>query len=197
MIVAGCSGSGAARPTPEPAAIEMPVAEATAAELPVVEATTTSPAGPPFEAASYQNTLAGYQFHYPAGWFVGPVEQYSRCGITPLTSWGRPSDDLPEETPPGETRLDTTVQLWDPMGDLEAFVQQHVPAWEASGIAIALPAAWTLSDGRPARGFVVSGSDDMQAYSFFTTMAYNYLGLGGSGDLSVLSDIAHTVRPLF
>src|SRR3972149_5573410 len=50
-------------------------------------------------------------------------------GITAFTSWSRPIDTFPNETPPGETRLDVTVQLWDPTGDLEAFLEQRFLAW--------------------------------------------------------------------
>jgi hypothetical protein len=53
-----------------------------------------------------------------------------------------------------------------------------------------------LSDGRPARAFVVAGSDGAQGYFFFTTLGDNYLVLSGSGDLDLLAEIARTVRPL-
>jgi hypothetical protein len=103
---------------------------------------------------------------------------------------------LPGETPPGETRLDATVQLWEPTGDLEAFLAQRRGAWDASGITIISQGTWTLSDGRAAVDFVVEGSDGAQAYFFFTTIGDKYLVLSGSGDLDLLAGIAHTVRPL-
>jgi hypothetical protein len=161
-----------------------------------VEPTATVPAGPTFEATTYRNEASGFEFDYPAGWFVGPVEQQSRGGITAFTSWERPTDVFPDETPPGETRFDVTVQLWDPHNDLEAFVAQRMGAWDASGSAVASEETWTLSDGRTARGFVVTGADGAQAYFFFTTIGDNYLVLSGSGDLALLAEIAHTVRPL-
>ena len=92
--------------------------------------------------------------------------------------------------------MDVTVQLWDPKGDLPAFINQRMLAWEASGIAIAAEESWTLSDSRPARAFVVSGADGAQAYFFFTTIGDDYLVLSGSGDLALLAEIAHTVRPI-
>jgi hypothetical protein len=169
------------------------------------EAPPTSPAstpeptatiGPSFEATTYRDEVSGYEFQHPAGWFVGPVEQYSRGGITAFTSWERPTDVLPDATPPGQTRIDATVQLWDPKGDLEAFVQQRLGAWEASGIAVAPQEDWTLSDGRAARAFILTGSDGAQSYVFLTTLGDSYLVLGGEGDLTLLAEIAHTVRPI-
>jgi hypothetical protein len=180
-----------------------PAAQPTSTEAPppVAESPTAtlepSPvAGPSFEAVSYRDEVAGFEFDHPASWFVGPVEQYSRGGITAFTSWERPTDLLPGETPPGETRLDVAVQLWDPTGDLEAFVQQRRGAWDASGISVVSQEEWSLEDGRPARAFVVAGADGAQAYFFFTTIGDRYLVLSGDGDLALLAEIARTVRPI-
>ncbi len=124
------------------------------------------------------------------------MEQQSRGGITAFTSWERPTDVLPGETPEGETRLDVTVQLWDPQNDLEAFVEQRLLAWDASGIAVPSDETWSLSDGRAARAFLVVGPDGAPAFFFFTTVGENYLVLSGSGNVDLLAEIAHTVRPL-
>jgi hypothetical protein len=151
---------------------------------------------PSFEPATYQNDLAGFAFDYPASWTVGPTQQQSRGGITSFTSWSRPADVVPDETPPGETRLDVTVQLWDPKGDLVAFLGQRRGAWEASGITVIDENHWTIeADGRPAASFVVQGSDGAQAYFFFTTVGDDYLVLSGGGDLALLAEIAGTFRP--
>jgi hypothetical protein len=162
----------------------------------MAEPTPTTPPGPSFEAATYRNETSGFELDYPAGWVVGPDQQYSRGGITPFTSWERPTDVLPGENPPGETRFDATVQLWDPKGDLPAFLEQRRMAWDGSGIVVLSQEEWSLSDGRPVRAFVVAGSDGAQAYFFFTTIGDDYLVLSGSGDLALLAEIAHTVRPL-
>jgi hypothetical protein len=158
--------------------------------------TATEAAQLSFEAELYQDATAGFEFDYPASWVVGPIQQYSRGGVTPFTSWERPADVLPEAAPPGETRLDATVQLWDPTGDLDAFLAQRAGAWEASGIAVLSEERWSLEDGRPAAGFVVEGSDGAQAYFFFTTIGDKYLVLSGEGNLALLAEIAHTVRPV-
>lgn len=194
LIVA--AALAACRPVVTPATSPPTDAPPPAADLPTAAPEPTPPPGPSFEAAVYRDEVAGFEFDHPAGWFVGPVEQYSRGGITAFTSWERPTDVLPDATPPGETRLDATVQLWDPTGDLEAFVQQRMGAWEASGSSVVSQEDWTLEDGRAARAFVVAGSDGSQAYFFFTTIGDKYLVLSGDGGISLLAEIAHTVRPI-
>jgi hypothetical protein len=158
--------------------------------------TATSPAPLSFEPTQYRNAAAGFEFDYPSQWTVGPDQQYSRGGVTPLTSWTRQADVLPDATPPGETRLDATVQLWDPKGDLEAFIGQRQAAWDGSGIAVISEERWAMEDGRAAAAFVVQGSDGAEAYFFLTTLGDNYLVLSGEGDLALLGEIAHTVRPI-
>lgn len=191
LVLPACAPAETPVATPEP-----PASPTTVATEPPAEPTSTEPAGPSFEAAVYRDEIAGFEFDYPMGWYVGPLQQQSRGGITAFTSWERPTDILPGETPGGETRLDATIQLWDPKGDLAAFVEQRLTAWEASGIEVQSQEEWALSDGRPGRGFTVAGSDGAQAYFFFTTIGDNYLVLSGSGDLALLAEIGHSVRPL-
>ena len=203
-VVLGLAACGV---PPEPIDVAATVAVMLTEAAPTAAAPTTAPAAtavpstatqPPlsFAPALYRNAAAGFEFDYPSGWTVGPDEQYSRGGVTPFTSWTRPTDVLPDATPPGETRLDATVQLWDPTGDLEAFLGQRRTAWEGSGIAVISEERWALEDGRPAAAFVVQGSDGAQAYFFLTTIGDKYLVLSGDGDLALLAEIAHTVRPV-
>src|SRR3990170_202273 len=191
--------SGAAAPTLGPADIQATANVLLTASSPAPTATPPEPTavpGPSFEAATYRDPSAGFEFDYPSSWTVGPVEQYSRGGITAFTSWSRSTDIFPNETPPGETRMDATVQLWDPTGDLNAFVAQRRPAWDASGISVLAEESLTLSDGRPAAEFVVQGADGPQALFFFTTISDKYLVLSGVGDLALLAEVARTVRSI-
>lgn len=197
--LAACAGPAA--PTLDPASIQTTVdavltaeAQPTLAAPPTPEPTVVS--GPSFEATTYQDPIAGFEFDYPAGWVVGPIQQQSRGGITPFTSWERPTDVNPDATPPGETRMDVVVQLWDPKGDLEAFLAQRKLAWDGSGITVEPQGEWTLSDGRAAKAFLLTGVDGAQGYTFVTTVGENYLTLGGDGDLALLAEIARTVRPI-
>ncbi len=202
ILLVAAALSACAGPTPsaplatEPLPTEPPMTEPPATEPPTLEPTVMTPAPPSFEAETYRDETSGFEFDYPAGWFVGPMEQQPRGGILAFTSWERPTDELPGETPPGETRMDATVQLWDPHNDLEAFIAQRVTAWEASGNVVQAQEEWTLSDGRPARAFIVTATDGSEAYFFFTTIGPDYLVLSGSGDLELLAEIAHAVRPL-
>lgn len=195
--LAACSTSVAATTPPpavQPTVMSMPTS--VAIEPTATQPPPTLPPGPAFEPATYTDKVAGFEFDYPVGWTVGPVEQYSRGGITAFTSWKRPSDVLPDVTPPGGTRLDVVVQLWDPKGDLAAFVKQRKLAWDASGTPADPQEEWTLSDGRAARSFLVHGADESMSYVFVTTLGEKYLTISGYGDLSQLAAIAHTVRPI-
>jgi len=177
--------------TPEPTPLPAPTN--TAAPAPTV-AQPTPTTGITFEAAVYRNDTAGFEFDYPAGWTVGPDEIYSRGGITALTSWERPNDVLPEETPPGETRLDITVLLWDPRNDLDAFIDVRMTAWDASGIEVISRQDLMLENGHAAVVFIVQGIDGEQGFFFFTTLIDRYLILSGEGDLALLEEIASSVR---
>jgi len=194
--LAGCSG--AAAPTLDPADIQATVSVLLTANAP---APTTAPPeptavpGPSFQATTYRDETAGFEFDHPAGWAVGPIEQHSRGGITAFTSWDRPTDVLPGETPSGETRMDVIVQLWDPQGDLEAFAGQRMAAWDASGTGTTLQEEWALADGRPVKAFVLENVDGSLSYVFLTTLGDKYLVLSGEGDLTLLAEIAYTVRP--
>lgn len=201
-IVPVALGLAACGAPPEPidvaATVAVMLTDAAPTTAPVATAlpSTATPTPLSFEPALYRNASAGFEFDYPSPWTVGPDEQYSRGGVTPFTSWTRPTDVLPDATPPGETRLDTTVQLWEPTGDLEAFLAQRQGAWDGSGISVISEERWTLMDGRPAAAFVVQGVDGAQGYFFFTTIGDKYLVLSGDGDLTLLAEIAHTVRPI-
>ena len=198
--LAGCAAPGVPTIGPEDVQATVDAVLTEAAPAPTSAATAplpsaTLPASLSFEAELYRDASAGFEFDYPSTWTVGPNEQQSRGGITAFTSWERPADVLPDATPPGETRMDATVQLWDPTGDLEAFVAQRRGAWDNSGITVTSEEAWTLEDGRAAAAFTVEGTDGAQAYFFFTTIGDKYLVLSGDGDLALLAEIAHTVRP--
>ena len=190
--LAACGRATAASPAPRPTEAPQPSAIVEPSALP--EPTATPAPALSFEAATYTDAAAGFEFDYPAPWTVGPTEQQSRAGITAFTSWDRPSDVLPGEIPPGETRMDATVQLWDPKGDLEAFLAQRTGAWSASGNTVVSEERSTLADGRSTASYVVRDSDGALAYFFFTTLGDDYLVLSGSGDLVLLAEIAGTLR---
>lgn len=191
--LAACSPAVPAGPTAAPTQAAVPTDT-----VPPPAPTETEPAVPglSFEAATYENSTAGFALEYPRHWTVGPDEQYSRGGITAFTSWTRPTDVLPGEAPPGETRLDVTVQLWDPVNDLEAFLAQRKGAWEASGNQILSEERSSVEGGGASAAFVVEATDGTQAYFFLTTLSDAYLVLSGTGDLALLAEIAGTLKML-
>lgn len=149
-----------------------------------------------FEAATYRDEEAGFEFDYPVGWAFDPGEHQSRGYYIQFYSWEWQPGDQIDSLPEGETILSVTLQLWDPKNDLEAFINQRKLAWDASGISILSEERLTLAGDRPAAQFVVQGSDGSQAYFLLTTNGEDYLVLSGNGDLSLLAEIAQTLRPI-
>lgn len=197
VALGACTGSMplAATPTvvPPTVAVAPTVTAVAPTEVPPMP---TASSRPSFEATTYRDEVAGFEFDYPQGWYVGPVEHQSRGGITAFTSWERPTDVFPDTLPAGETRLDVVVQLWDPKGDLDAFVQQRMLAWESSGSPAVSQGEWALADGRMAKSFIITGADGTKSYVFLTTLGDKYLTISGLGDLALVAEIAHTVRPI-
>jgi len=159
------------------------------------------PAEPPipqstFEATTYRDDEAGFEFDYPVGWAFDPGEHQSRGYYVQFYSWDWQLGDQIDTIPAGETVLSVTVQLWDPKNDLEAFVNQRKMAWDSSGISILSEERVVLAGERPAAQFTVQGVDGSQAFFLLTTNGENYLVLSGNGDLNLLAEISHTIRSI-
>jgi hypothetical protein len=161
---------------------------------PTQEPTTIPAAAPAPEMLTYQDEAAGFSFDYPKGWMLESSTIGDRASGVQLTSWTYPTGQIPAETPPGGSRLDVVVQLWEPKGNLQAFSEQRKSAWDASGMRIVSEEELRLSGGRTARHFVVQGADGAQGYFLFTTLGENYLVFSGNGDLALLSKIAQSLR---
>ncbi|MGD8813199.1 MAG: hypothetical protein PVI78_01840 [Anaerolineales bacterium] len=189
LLLAACGTSTPAIPTATETVSPMNLAPTATA---TIEPSPTQ--GLSYQFTVYRDEVAGFEFDYPASWTVGPSEQYSRGGITVFSSWSRPNDVLPDETPPGETRLDVTVQLWDPVDDLDAFVAQRRLSWETSIITVISQETWVLAGDRSAEVFVVESGDGNQTFYLFATLVDKYLVLSGGGDLTLLAEIAATLR---
>jgi hypothetical protein len=149
-----------------------------------------------FPKATYQDTNNNYEFDYPANWAFDDGEQHSRGYYVQFYSWDWQPGEIIETTPAGETMLSVTVNYWDPKNDLEAFVDQRKLAWDSSGTSILSDERVTLEGERLAAQFTVQSIDGTQSYYLFTTIGEQYLTFSGSGDLGLLSDIAHTMRPI-
>jgi hypothetical protein len=151
---------------------------------------------PAFEAKTYRDDEAGFEFDYPAGWAFDPGEHQSRGYYVQFYSWDWQPGEIVEKTPVGESILSVTVNYWDPKNNLEAFVNQRKLAWDSSGIAILSEEHLILTEDRSAAQLTTQGIDGMQSYWLITTLGEQYLTLSGSGDLGLLANIAHTVRPI-
>jgi len=91
--------------------------------------------------------------------------------------------------------MDVTVYTWDPKNDLNAFVETRQQAWEASGMSVQSQEAWGTSDGHRFILFQVIAADQKETGLFlFTTVGDQYLALSGSGDITLLQEIFHTIR---
>jgi len=181
---------------PEPVHLEVTREVVTSEPTDIPLQTETADPQPAFEATTYRDDEAGFEFDYPAGWAFDPGEHQSRGNYVQFYSWDWHPGDIVDTTPPGETVLSVTVQLWDPKNDVEAFIDQRKLAWDSSGISILSEERLVLAGDRPAAQYIVQGNDGAQAFFLLTTNGDNYLVLSGNGDLSLLADIAHTLRPI-
>jgi len=127
---------------------------------------------------------------------LDPGEQHSRGYYVQFYSWDWQPGDIVETLPPGETILSVTVNEWDPKHDLKAFVDQRKLGWESSGTSIISEERFSLVGDRPAAQFTVQGVDGAQAFFLITSVGEQYLTFSSNGDLELLADIAHTLRPI-
>jgi hypothetical protein len=171
-----------------------PVSNTPTALPPTPEPTAAPTALPAPETLTYTDEDSGFSFDYPKDWMLESGAFGARASGVQLTSWTHPAGQIPDETPPGGSRLDVLVQLWDPKGDLQAFSEQRKSAWDASGITITSEEDLTLSGGRAAKQFIVQSVDGTPGYFMFTTLGEDYLVFSGNGDVTLLSQIAQSLR---
>lgn len=138
----------------------------------------------------------GFEFKYPAGWSFDSGEGLSRGYYIQFFSWNWIPGDSIDPMPAGGSSLTVTVQFWDPMNDLEAFINQHKMAWDASGISILSEERLTLAGDQSAADCIVQGTDGTQAFIMLTASGEKYLVLSGTGNLKLLAEIAHTLQPV-
>jgi len=145
-----------------------------------------------FDPAVYQDGANGFALDYPAGWTVdpgGPVG--SRGSQAQLMSPGTSEASLAE----GGSRVTLTIYTWDPKNDLAAYVAQRKIAWDSSGFLLVSENSRALSDGRDVVSFRVLSPEKQEAFFLFTTAGEKYLQIAGEGDLTLVEEIAGTLRP--
>jgi hypothetical protein len=128
--------------------------------------------------------MLGFALEYPAEWDAPVVvEQQSRGSVV-------------QASMDGKAMLDIVTLRWDPVNNLEAFVEVREQAFEGSGITILDKQEVALADNWIGIGYRVESIEGEQAYLFFTPIGDHYLQLSGSGDLDKLAEIAATIRTI-
>lgn len=180
----------------EPTTAEQTAGESTAAPTATDAPPAVTPTPQPTAVAMTTHTDAesGFTFDYPADWMLDSIVLGSRAPAGyQLTSWSH-DPGMVSEVPADGTIMNIAVQLWDPKGDLSAFVENRKTAWEASGIAILSEEEIVLGNGSPARAFTVQGSDQALGYFLFTILGENYLVASGNGDLESIALVSKSIR---
>ncbi len=145
------------------------------------------------ELATYTDKAYGFTLDYPIGWMLDVVKLGDRAPqAIQLTSWNH-EPGLITEVAEGGTSMNIVVQLWDPKGDLAAFVRQQKDAWNNSLISIVSREELTLAGGRVAQEFVVESTDG-QAYTLLTVLGDQYLVFSGAGELEAIREVARSLR---
>lgn len=177
-------------------AVTIPPTE-TAATEPAAAATEALPSGKlpaaSFESRTYINETVGFALEYPAGWSVNEAVIGSRGSQVQFLS----SPDLVDLAvlPEGATRVSATVYQWDPKNDLDAFTANQKNAWEASGFTILEEQPLTLELGLAATQFTVQ-TPDANVVFLITAISDQYLVLSGEGNLELVKEIVHRLRPI-
>jgi hypothetical protein len=192
FIGAGCSPSIIPEQA-EPVSTESVMATQEPVTLePAVPSMPTETPVPAFDASTYRDESANFEFDYPSDWSLDPSSQIGPRGAQALlTSPGTTAETLAE----GGSRLAITTYLWDPKNDLDAYIAQHKLSWNASGFTILSEEQWTLAGDRRAAAYVITTPEE-QSFFMLTIIGDDYLVLSGNGDLNLLSEIAKTLRPI-
>ena len=146
-----------------------------------------------FKASTYTDEAEGFELDYPSNWTATPSIQIgSRGASAQLFSPGTTAETML----PGGSRVSVTVYLWDPKGDLASYATHRREAWDASGSTVLKESSGDLMDGRKYKSYVVESAQKEQTFFLFTTLGEKYLEIAGDGDLALIEEIAHTMRPL-
>jgi hypothetical protein len=184
------------------AATRTAAAEGAAAEAMATQTITLEPSSETAEApasevelgAVYNDPDLGYAFNYPATWKIAYGENQSRGGYFQFARADFQPDISAGGLPAEEILLQVAVYLWDPKGDLEAYLEHRYQAWDASGITYSEIRRWTRPGGEPAVELLITGSEGDQALLILTVVGERYLELSSDRELEVLSAIGSTLR---
>jgi hypothetical protein len=201
LLIAGCSPANQIS-TPTKIVIYTAIPASIPTEIPANNSTniptmTISPESTQTELSfiptTYRDENNHFQLDYPAGWELIPYKQIgSRGGQAQVYSPGSTAEKLLS----GGTRFTISVYDWDPKNDLTAYVNQRKIAMEASDQKIVSDGEGMLADGRKEMHFIVESPEKEKSFLLYTTVGEKYLQIAGDGDLTLIEEIARTLRPL-
>lgn len=187
-------------PQPTLAAPTVPAPTLEAAP-PTLQATQPTPA-PEFdlgETKTYRDTVAGFEFDYPATWNMTPVsDEIKKSSIiyaATFYSW-EPKSVSAEGIPAGETKIDVGVYnkaATSPEAALEFRKQEF--ANSDLGHTILSEQAVTLPSGLKATRLQVKDRFG-ESSELITALNGNMILFGGVGDYALLDAIGRTLRPI-
>lgn len=132
--------------------------------------------------------------YYPNDWSEGFGEQQSRGYFRQLISWDRSLGTSIENQPEGGTYMQITMFLWEPTGDLDAYLAARHPGREGSGNTVLSQQELTV-DGQRAVTFIVQSDFGGDPYFIFLmAVGDRYLEISGSGNFQLLAEISMTVQ---
>ena len=181
--------------------VASPIIEASGAATAVVPSPEPTEEPTPVDQLSYESILyrdeeGRFELAYPARWNEGYGERQSRGYFRTYFSWDPAVSNSIEFVPEGGTYVQIMVSIWDPINDVDAFVDWQTGAMEASGMEFLSKEVITLVDGGSGVRAVGQAANGRVIFFFWLSIGERYLSLTGEGDLELLTEIAGTVRIL-
>lgn len=182
------------------AACSMPAAAPTATQVVAAAATTEPPTATPeaevplpFEASVYRDDENGFELDYPADWNQIGGEAQSRGYYRQIVSWEQESSNF-DQIPEDGSLLQISVNLWDPVNDLDARVEMRRSNFAGSGNIILEDELITLPSGVSGVRILMQTTAGEQSLVFLATLNDLYLELSGSGDIVTLDAAMRSLR---
>jgi hypothetical protein len=196
IVLSGCAGNGSSDQDVIATLVSGTQTAAPQVTLPQPEPTNTmqpDTSDIPLDGI-YQDPELGYGFNYPDNWKIAYQETQSRGGYLQFARNDFEVDPNAGGLPAEEILLQVAVYNWDPKGNLEAYLEQRLFAWENSGIAVSEEKRWEWGDGVPAVLFQIEGIEGDVAFVILTVVEDRYLEISTSTEYDVLSALGSTLR---
>jgi hypothetical protein len=136
------------------------------------------------DAATYRNDALGFEFDYPARWIPSD-----------LVTIGDRADQVEFTAPEGQV-LSLVIYRWDPVGDLQAYLDHRRSAWDASGMTVLAEQSLTLAGGWSGVSLILQNQDGSWWYVGYVPVGDRYLEFSSSAGYDLLREIVSTIRPV-